>query len=132
MKKELDVVAALIKKDGKFLLCQRKEKDRYGLLWEFPGGAVEAGESLKVAIEREIEEELGIRVGATDLMEEFFDEDENLKIRIFLFKCIIKEGAPIPRECEAFGFFDLNQIESLDLAPADRKILTHLKKILPE
>jgi len=49
-KRELDVVAALIKKDDKFLLCQRKEDDRYANLWEFSGGTVEGVEDLKSAI----------------------------------------------------------------------------------
>lgn len=127
MKKELDVVAALIKKNDKFLLCQRKRGDRYGLLWEFPGGAVEKGESLKSAIEREINEELGLKVAAEELINEFFDEDPTLKIRIFLFRCHILKGIPSAKDCAEFGFFDSSQVEELDLAPADRKIFVYLK-----
>ena len=87
MKKELDVVAALIKKDSKILLCQRKSDDFYANLWEFPGGTVEENESYEQAIEREIAEELGIEVKAGRLVGKFYDEDENLKIKVFLFSC---------------------------------------------
>ena len=130
MKKELDVVAALIKKGNKFLLCQRNEKDRYGLLWEFPGGAVEPDEDLKEAIQREIKEELDLEIKAYDLIKEFSDEDPTLKIKIFLFRCSIVAGRPFAKDCKAFGFFAPLQIEELNLAPADKKIFMYLKKSL--
>jgi 8-oxo-dGTP diphosphatase len=59
------VVAALIEADGKVLVCQRRRTDSFGLLWEFPGGKVEAGESPSEALARELREELGVaaRVG---------------------------------------------------------------------
>lgn len=128
MKKELDVVAALIEKEGKFLLCQRNETDRYGLLWEFPGGAVEAGETHPAAIEREIKEELDLEIEAKELLSEFFDEDESLKIRIFLFRCQIKSTEPKNLDCNDFGFYSLAQVAKLNLAPADKKIYSYLLK----
>lgn len=54
------VVAALIERDGKILVGQRKKNDRHGLKWEFPGGKVENGESPRDALARELREELGI------------------------------------------------------------------------
>ena len=132
MKRELDVVAALIQKDGKLLLCQRKDGDRYGGLWEFPGGVVEEEEAFTQAIEREIEEELGIKVKAEKLLSEFFDEDENLRIKVFLFSCFIKEGRLSTKDCQDFGFFSLTEAEKIDLAPADKKILAYLKSSLGE
>jgi 8-oxo-dGTP diphosphatase len=54
------VVAALICRDGKVLVCQRRRTDTFGLLWEFPGGKVEHGESPVDALERELREELGV------------------------------------------------------------------------
>jgi 8-oxo-dGTP diphosphatase len=55
------VVAALILKDGKVLICQRTQHQPMALKWEFPGGKIEPGEQPKAALERELEEELGIR-----------------------------------------------------------------------
>jgi 8-oxo-dGTP diphosphatase len=54
------VVAALITRDSKLLVCQRKREDSQGLKWEFPGGKVEAGESPAAALARELREELGV------------------------------------------------------------------------
>jgi 8-oxo-dGTP diphosphatase len=54
------VVAALIVHDGKILVCQRTRHQTMPLKWEFPGGKVEEGEQARAALERELEEELGI------------------------------------------------------------------------
>ncbi len=56
----MTVVAAVIERGGKVLICQRRANERHALKWEFPGGKVEKGESLTQALERELNEELGI------------------------------------------------------------------------
>jgi 8-oxo-dGTP diphosphatase len=55
------VVAAILVRDGRVLICQRREDQPFALQWEFPGGKVEPGEELRAALERELHEELGIR-----------------------------------------------------------------------
>ena len=126
-KKELDVVAALIKNEKKILLCQRKKDDHYGLLWEFPGGSLEDGETLEEAIEREIKEELSLEIKADNLINVFYDEDDSLKIKVFLFSCTIRSGQPKALDCKEFGFFTFSAIEKINLAPVDRKIFDYLK-----
>ena len=54
------VVAALIVKDGKLLVCQRTRHQTMPLKWEFPGGKIEEGEQPRDALRRELEEELGV------------------------------------------------------------------------
>ncbi|MBM3726090.1 MAG: (deoxy)nucleoside triphosphate pyrophosphohydrolase [Acidobacteria bacterium] len=54
------VVAALIARHGRLLICQRRHDDRHPLKWEFPGGKVEAGEAPEEALRRELREELAI------------------------------------------------------------------------
>ena len=54
------VVAALIEADGKLLVCQRRRTDSFGLMWEFPGGKLEPGETPAQALARELQEELGV------------------------------------------------------------------------
>lgn len=55
------VVAAVIEADSRILICQRRRDDKFPLLWEFPGGKVEPGETPEQALARELEEELGVQ-----------------------------------------------------------------------
>ena len=59
----VQVVAGIIERRGRFLICRRKPEQVHPLKWEFPGGKVEPGETPELALARELEEELGI-VGA--------------------------------------------------------------------
>ena len=129
MKKELDVVAALIKNNDKILLCQRKADDTFALLWEFPGGVVEKNETLKDALTREIKEELDLEIEANTLVEKFHDENESLRITVYFFDCAVKKGLPKAKDCNNLGFFSYKQAEGLALAPVDRKILASLQSL---
>ncbi len=61
----ITVVAALIESDGKLLVCQRRRGGAFEFMWEFPGGKKKPGETLEVALERELQEELEVeaRIG---------------------------------------------------------------------
>jgi 8-oxo-dGTP diphosphatase len=61
-KRQIRVVAAQIERDGKYLITQRKPSSSLPLLWEFPGGRVEEGESDQEALSRELREEMDINV----------------------------------------------------------------------
>src|SRR6516225_9161577 len=56
------VIAAVIERSGRFLVCQRPSDKPHGALWEFPGGKVEPGETIRDAAQRELKEELGLKV----------------------------------------------------------------------
>ncbi|HWZ75434.1 MAG TPA: (deoxy)nucleoside triphosphate pyrophosphohydrolase [Candidatus Sulfotelmatobacter sp.] len=60
------VVAALITRDGKLLVCQRTRHQTMPLKWEFPGGKIEEGEQPRAALRRELDEELGIQATIGD------------------------------------------------------------------
>jgi 8-oxo-dGTP diphosphatase len=60
------VVAAVIEKDGKMLVCQRTRHQTMPLKWEFPGGKIEEGEQPRDALRRELDEELGIQAKIGD------------------------------------------------------------------
>lgn len=62
----MTVVAAVVKRDGRILIAQRKSTRRHPGKWEFPGGKVEAGETPRAALRRELREELGIEAQIGD------------------------------------------------------------------
>ena len=65
------VVAGLIERDGQILICRRRAGQQHPLKWEFPGGKVEAGEEPGEALRRELNEELGIEIEASDEITRF-------------------------------------------------------------
>lgn len=121
-----DVVGALIEKDGKILMCQRLAGDLFGSLWEFPGGKVEKGEGKIDALKRELKEELDVDIEVGELIDIFEDEIPIMKITVYLYKCRIDRGTPRCIECQDLKWLDLDEIDALKLAPADRKIYTYL------
>jgi len=126
--RELEVAAALIRKGREFIICQRKEKDKFALLWEFPGGKCRKSESFKECIKREIKEELGIKIRVEELLGIFEDQDKNLKIRAYLFLSSIKEGIPLCFDCKNFSWVSLSETRKYNFAPLDKKILLFLER----
>ncbi len=83
------VVAALIVKDGKLLVCQRTRHQTMPLKWEFPGGKIEEGEQPRDAMRRELEEELGIQAVVGDELARIRHEYPNralVELRFFLVR----------------------------------------------
>lgn len=125
-KRFVEVVAALIRREEEILITQRRKDDAFGLLWEFPGGAVEKGETHKEALKREIKEELDVDIEIVNFVGKFDDENHKLRIEVYLYECFIRRGILSPRECAAFEFVRLDKIKKGILAPVDRKIFDYL------
>ena len=123
-----DVVAALIWKENRFLICQRPAHKARGLLWEFVGGKVEPGESMKDALIRECREELDITVGVQDIFTQVIHEYPDILIRLTLFHCTIEEGTPKLLEHEDLKWITPSQIPEFDFCPADTDILALIQK----
>lgn len=124
-----DVVAALIWEDGKFLACQRPAHKARGLLWEFVGGKVEAGETPQEALIRECREELAVTVEVQDIFMEVIHEYPDLTIRLILFNARIADGIPQLLEHNDIRWVKPEQIDEMAFCPADKEILEKLKNI---
>ncbi|WP_022853028.1 (deoxy)nucleoside triphosphate pyrophosphohydrolase [Thermodesulfatator atlanticus] len=126
--KHFPVVAAFLKIDGKILLTKRPLNKKRGGLWEFPGGKLEAEESLSEALVREIKEELGLEIRPGEVLLSIDYDYPDVAIRLFLFSCDICAGEPHPLEGQKIGLFSPEDIERLLLAPADRLVWEKLKE----
>ena len=124
-----DVVAALIWEGERFLACQRPANKARGLLWEFVGGKVEAGETLPEALIRECREELDITVAPRDVFMEVIHEYPDLTVRLTLFNAVIAEGTPRALEHNDIRWIRTDEIDSLEFCPADEEILKKLRKL---
>lgn len=118
-----DVVAALIWRGEKFMICQRPVHKARGLLWEFVGGKVEPGETKEEALIRECCEELGVVLSVGDVFMEVVHEYPDLTVRLTLFHAFIKEGEPQKLEHNDIQWITPRQIQNYDFCPADVEIL---------
>ena len=119
------VVAAVIEQDGHFLLCQRPAHKRHGNLWEFPGGKLEASETVEAAARRELTEELGVTVRSCgDQMYSIDDPDSPFVIE---FHRVEIQGEPLCLEHSAIAWLTPAAMLSLDLAPSDRRFALTLQ-----
>jgi 8-oxo-dGTP diphosphatase len=109
------VVAALIVKEGRLLVCQRTRHQTMPLKWEFPGGKIEEGEQPRYALRRELEEELGILANVGDEVKRIQHEYPNggmVELRFF----VVRE---YEREIENRIFRDIQWAEPKDLPAYD-------------
>ena len=124
----VDVVAALIWDDDRFLACQRPAHKARGLLWEFVGGKVEPGETHAQALIRECREELDITVRVGDLFMELVHEYPDLTVRLSLYHAVIAEGTPQKLEHHDIRWITPGEIDGLEFCPADKDILKRIKE----
>lgn len=127
MEKVVEVVAALIWDNDRFLICQRPANKARGLLWEFVGGKVEKGETKEQALVRECKEELAIIVEPHDVFTEVVHEYSDITVRLTLFNCGILRGQPQLLEHNDMKWITPSEISNYEFCPADVEIL---KKIL--
>lgn len=124
----VEVVAALIKRGDKFLICQRPRNKARGLLWEFVGGKVEKGESKKRALMRECKEELNIILDVGDVFIDVTHEYPDITVHLTLFNAVIAEGEPQLTEHNDMKWITATEISNYEFCPADKVILQKLTK----
>ena len=130
------VAVALYREDGRWLMHRRPAAKQHGGLWEFPGGKVESDESPAKALVREIREELGIAIDASDLKPAgFAQEGEGERPRpivIMLYTCSVWEGEPQALEGGAVDWFTPDDVLALDKPPLDRALSSTLFQKRPD
>ena len=123
-----EVVAALIWDEGKFMICQRPAHKARGLLWEFVGGKVEAGETKEEALIRECREELGVLLSVGEVFMDVVHEYPDLTVHLTLFHARVKEGTVQKLEHNDIQWITPSEIPNYAFCPADVEILERLCK----
>lgn len=128
MKKEYDVVGAIIIKEGKILCAKRGLGKSLPGLWEFPGGKIEIGETTIQALKREIREEFLVDI--SDEPETFvissYEYDFGI-VNLTTFICQIKAGTPTLTEHIEIKWLRPDELSKLEWAPADIATVSELK-----
>jgi 8-oxo-dGTP diphosphatase len=97
-------VGVLIDGEGRFLLTSRPAGKVYAGYWEFPGGKLEAGETVEAALRRELHEELGITIGAVQPWRVELVDYEHARVRLHFCKVYAWDGAFEMREAQQMAW----------------------------
>ena len=117
----VDVVAALVVEDGKFMICPRPAHTARGLVWEFVGGKVEPGEPRAEALVRECREELGVTVAPGPIYMEVDHVYPDITIHLTLFRASIVAGRPQKLEHADIRFIAPSDIPLYAFCPRRRQ-----------
>lgn len=125
----IDVACAVIREKGEILITRRKKGDHLGGLWEFPGGKRLGGESLGACLEREILEELRIRVKPVRFLKRIDYTYPEKKVSLYFYECQILEGRPWPYGCQELRWIPPFEIRKFSFPPADEAFLNLLASL---
>jgi len=121
----LQVVAGIIEREGRILICRRKAQQSHPLKWEFPGGKVEKNETLPQALERELAEELDIRSITCEEMTRYeYTYPGKHPIRLIFFRVTEFEGEPRNLIFEEMRWEPRQNLASFDFVEGDVKFLS--------
>ena len=128
--KTIEVVAAVIFREGKVLCVQRRDNTReyISLKWEFPGGKVEVGESREEALIREIREELSLDIEVSEFSMSIEHTYPDFHLTMHVFKCVFDQSEITLNEHIALNWLSVDELDQLDLAAADLRVVKDLRK----
>lgn len=125
------VVGAAVVRDeaGLILIARRKPKGLLGGLWEFPGGKVEPGETLLACAERELHEELGIRIRAGEKLLVVHHVYSHFRLEMHVFDARLRPRSPQPRaiDCDDFAWSAVADLRDRPFSKADLQVIAHLQ-----
>jgi len=124
--KTIRVVAALVEREGRYLITQRRESAVLPLLWDFPGGRVEEGESDEAALAREVSERLGATVEVGQLISFVNHPYERYAVDLYLYQCDLLSGRLHCRAVKDYAWVTSKEMESYAFTPVDEASMSKL------
>lgn len=124
-----EVAAAIIREQGKILICQRGKDDELPMLWEFPGGKLEEGETLEQCIVREIMEELSLEIKVISIYEKTIYRFNQNEIHFTFFNVEITSGDIILNVHNDAKWISAEGMKNYQFMPPDIEIVQRLSNI---
>ena len=124
--KTIRVVAALVERDGRYLITQRRENAVLPMLWDFPGGRVEEGESDEGALAREVAERLGAKVQVGQLISFVKHPYEKYAVDLYLYECKLLTERLHCRAVKDYAWVTSKEMESYSFTPVDEASMSKL------
>jgi 8-oxo-dGTP diphosphatase len=125
MSDRIVVVAAVVEDDGKFLVARRLDGTHLAGYWEFPGGKVHEGETHEAALAREIEEELGTRIGGLRKIFDIAHAYPERTVELHFYRGQLT-GPVRPILGQDLRWIDRTELTSLSFPPADAELIDRL------
>ena len=126
--KVIEVVAAIIQRDGAYFATQRGYGEFEGM-WEFPGGKIEPGESREVAIKREIQEELGVDIAIENILCTTEYDYSSFHLTMHCYLCRVEAGEIELREHKSARWLRPEELGSVEWLPADKDVISRLNNL---
>jgi 8-oxo-dGTP diphosphatase len=120
-RRQIVVVGAMIEQDGKYLITQRSPRASLPLLWEFPGGRVEEGESDREALVRELRDDVGIEVEVKEQVVHVHHNYPDYDIDFRVFRCRLTGGAINHQRVHDHQWVAPNELDQYEFPAADQK-----------
>ncbi|UCH30832.1 MAG: (deoxy)nucleoside triphosphate pyrophosphohydrolase [Myxococcales bacterium] len=124
--KTIRVVAALVERGGRYLITQRRENAVLPLLWDFPGGRVEEGESDEAALAREVAERLGAAVEVGQLISFVNHPYEKYAVDLYLYECKLLTEQLHCHAVKDYAWVTSKEMESYSFTPVDEASMSKL------
>ena len=124
----IEVAAGLIHRDGRYLIARRKPGVHLAGFWEFPGGKREMGESLTECLQRELFEELSVRIDQPIPYRVIRHDYLDRIIELHFFLCAIEQGEPVPIGCEEIRWVYPEDFTEFTFPPADYAVIDALRR----
>jgi 8-oxo-dGTP diphosphatase len=120
------VVAAVLEEEGRYLITQRRATAVLPLMWEFPGGRVEAGETDAQALKREVLHRLGADIDVGKLISFVSHPYEHYVVDLFLYECKLRNPKLEAKNVAAFKWVTSAEFEQYPFTPADEASMNKL------
>lgn len=124
----IEVTAAILIKDDKFLIAQRKANNKLPNKWEFPGGKVENDETPEQCLKREMKEEFGIDVSVGEFLAESVYDYDHISIKLLAYRTFWDDGEIRIKAHQSIGWVTTDEIEHYDFAPADIPFVEKIRR----
>ena len=121
----VEVAAAVVERDGRYLITRRLEGTHLAGLWEFPGGKILPGEKPEDALRRELQEELGVEAEVGELIETVDWTYPEKSVRLLFFRCALR-GEPCPQERQEMLWVETGDLSKYQFPTADLRLIERL------
>src|SRR5271165_2693764 len=124
------VVAAVLEKEGRYLITQRRTSAVLPLMWEFPGGRVEEGETDASALKREVRHRLGAEIEVGKLISFVSHPYEHYVVDLFLYECTLVGTSLEARNVASFVWATSTEFDQYPFTPADEASMNKLLGVM--